>query len=56
MKHLNILKNFNWLYRKGIQLAHVGECTTLKETEDCPENCDDAHEEPVCGSDGNVYR
>lgn len=43
-------------FRKGIQLAHVGECTTLKETEQCPEDCSEVPEEPVCGSDGNVYR
>lgn len=43
-------------FRKGIQLAHVGECTTLKETEQCPEDCAQVPEEPVCGSDGNVYR
>lgn len=43
-------------FRKGIQLAHVGECTTLKETEHCPEDCAEVPEEPVCGSDGNVYR
>jgi len=42
--------------RKGIQLAHVGECTTLKEIEQCPEDCAEIPEEPVCGSDGNVYR
>lgn len=44
------------LFRKGIQLAHIGECTTLKETEECPEDCNEVPEEPVCGSDGNVYR
>lgn len=44
------------LFRKGIQLAHVGECTTLKEIEECPEDCNEVPEEPVCGSDGNVYR
>lgn len=43
-------------FRKGIQLAHVGECTTLKEIEHCPEDCAEVPEEPVCGSDGNVYR
>jgi len=43
-------------FRKGIQSAHVGECTTLKEIEHCPEDCSEIPEEPVCGSDGNVYR
>ncbi|KAG8037555.1 hypothetical protein G9C98_005765, partial [Cotesia typhae] len=49
--HLNV-----GICMKGIQLAHVGECTTLKETEQCPEDCSNEPEEPVCGSDGNVYR
>ncbi|CAD1476030.1 unnamed protein product, partial [Heterotrigona itama] len=49
--HLNVA-----VCLKGIQLAHVGECTTLKETEQCPEDCSEVPEEPVCGSDGNVYR
>lgn len=42
---------------KGVQFAHVGNCTALKEQVPCPTNCDnEAAEEPVCGSDGNVYR
>ncbi|KMR04987.1 serine protease inhibitor dipetalogastin isoform x3 [Lasius niger] len=49
--HLNVA-----VCLKGIQSAHVGECTTLKETEQCPEDCAEVTEEPVCGSDGNVYR
>ncbi|XP_015171859.1 PREDICTED: serine protease inhibitor dipetalogastin [Polistes dominula] len=49
--HLNVA-----ICLKGIQLAHVGECTTLKETEECPDDCNEVPEEPVCGSDGNVYR
>lgn len=41
---------------KGVQFAHLGNCTQLKE-DYCPENCDnDVEEEPVCGSDGNVYK
>lgn len=52
---INLL-NGCFFNRKGIQLAHVGECTTLKESEQCPEDCNDVPEEPVCGSDGNVYR
>ncbi|XP_067000155.2 serine protease inhibitor dipetalogastin [Anabrus simplex] len=40
---------------KGIQLAHVGNCTNLGEDDVCPEDCSD-EDEPVCGSDGNVYR
>ncbi|KAG5305573.1 AGRIN protein, partial [Acromyrmex insinuator] len=49
--HLNVA-----ICLKGIQSAHVGECTTLKEIEHCPEDCTEVPEEPVCGSDGNVYR
>lgn len=41
---------------KGVQFAHVGNCTALKEQVPCPTNCDNEAEEPVCGSDGNVYR
>lgn len=44
---------------KGIQLAHLGNCTTLKEASPCPKSCpprdNDTEQEPVCGSDGNVY-
>ncbi|KAJ8925409.1 hypothetical protein NQ315_009241 [Exocentrus adspersus] len=42
---------------KGVQFAHVGNCTKLKEQEPCPSDCEnETDEEPVCGSDGNVYR
>lgn len=41
---------------EGIQLAHVGNCTALKEPNPCPSNCDYDNEDPVCGSDGNVYK
>ncbi|KAL1115303.1 hypothetical protein AAG570_007334 [Ranatra chinensis] len=41
---------------KGIQLAHLGECARLTQQEDCPEECDKLEVNPVCGSDGNVYR
>ncbi|XP_050294378.1 agrin [Anthonomus grandis grandis] len=41
---------------KGVQFAHLGNCTELKE-DSCPEYCENiVDEEPVCGSDGNVYR
>ncbi|KAJ9573703.1 hypothetical protein L9F63_008916, partial [Diploptera punctata] len=40
---------------KGIQLAHVGNCTMLDEDDSCPQVCPD-EEAPVCGSDGNAYR
>lgn len=40
---------------KGIQQAHVGNCTALKE-HTCPKKCNSDAEEPACGSDGNVYR
>lgn len=42
--------------RKGIQLAHVGNCTALEETDFCPNSCPEDEDAPVCGSDGNVYR
>lgn len=48
------------LRRKGIQMAHWGSCTNLTSPErcgavqKCPE--DESSDEPVCGSDGNVYR
>lgn len=42
---------------KGVQFAHVGNCTSLKESIPCPSDCPaQEYEEPVCGSDGNVYR
>ncbi|KPJ18481.1 Agrin [Papilio machaon] len=42
---------------KGVQLAHFGNCTLLPRLEtDCPESCDNALDQPVCGSDGNVYK
>ncbi|XP_021926798.1 serine protease inhibitor dipetalogastin isoform X1 [Zootermopsis nevadensis] len=41
---------------KGIQLAHVGNCTTLEEDDFCPNSCPEDEDAPVCGSDGNAYR
>ncbi|XP_017779297.1 PREDICTED: serine protease inhibitor dipetalogastin [Nicrophorus vespilloides] len=41
---------------KGVQLAHLGNCTGLKEPNPCPDHCTDVGGEPICGSDGNVYR
>lgn len=42
---------------KGVQFAHLGNCTKLKEQTPCPSKCDeDVEEEPICGSDGNVYK
>lgn len=48
------------IYRKGIQMAHWGACTNLTSPEKChtlkpcPE--EESSDEPVCGSDSNVYR
>ncbi|KAG5872345.1 hypothetical protein JTB14_017029 [Gonioctena quinquepunctata] len=42
---------------KSVQFVHVGNCTKLKEQEPCPTSCEnETGDEPVCGSDGNVYR
>nr|XP_023012352.1 agrin-like [Leptinotarsa decemlineata] len=42
---------------KSVQFAHVGNCTKLKEQQPCPTSCaNEVGDEPVCGSDGNVYR
>ncbi|PZC77106.1 serine protease inhibitor dipetalogastin [Helicoverpa zea] len=42
---------------KGVQLAHFGNCTLLPRfKEDCPDTCENVVEQPVCGSDGNVYK
>jgi len=43
-------------FRRGIQMAHLGECSSLLSNEKCPESCENEQEEPVCASDGNVYR
>lgn len=43
-------------FRKGIQMAHLGKCSSLLSEEKCPKNCENEPEEPVCASDGNVYR
>lgn len=40
---------------KGIQLAHLGNCTLLQQRSSCPDQCSE-EENPICGSDGNVYR
>lgn len=41
---------------KGIQFAHQGNCTALKEQTPCPVMCNEEDHTPVCGSDGNVYK
>lgn len=44
--------------RRGVQLAHIGECTNLQRSAlDCGERCgyEDVESGPVCGSDGNTY-
>lgn len=46
----------NIMFRKGVQLAHLGKCAELVKEESCPTSCNDEEEQPVCGSDGNVYR
>lgn len=37
-------------------MAHLGKCSSLMADEKCPESCENEREEPVCASDGNVYR
>jgi len=53
---LTLNKNF----RKGIQMAHLGNCTALSQEDDCPVSCGEEQEQKgavlVCGSDGNVYK
>lgn len=49
----------NYLYiRKGIQTAHLGNCTTLAQEDECPTSCGEEKQKAglVCGSDGNVYK
>lgn len=50
---------------RGVQLAHVGNCSAsltqhrsgLEPDDKCPEECiDSPNDQPVCGSDGNVYK
>jgi hypothetical protein len=42
--------------RRGVQIAHIGSCTSLKDHE-CEECVDDDYEpRPICASDGNVYQ
>lgn len=47
--------------RKGVELAHYGECAEAGRDDECPKECskdDDNREDfsyPVCGSDGNAY-
>ena len=50
------VKNVIFDCRKGIQLAHVGNCTALDENESCADSCPEDEDTPVCGSDGNSYR
>jgi len=50
------MKNIIFDCRKGIQLAHIGNCTALDENEFCPDSCPEDEDAPVCGSDGNSYR
>lgn len=47
-----------FLFRRGVNIAHVGACTKLKAAIfECNEKCADGDKVtgPVCGSDGNVY-
>ncbi|XP_065352950.1 serine protease inhibitor dipetalogastin-like [Cloeon dipterum] len=41
---------------KGVQMAHLGNCTSLLHTDECPETCENEPTKVVCASDGNVYR
>ncbi|XP_014294342.1 serine protease inhibitor dipetalogastin [Halyomorpha halys] len=41
---------------RGVQLAHIGDCSPLLDREECPSDCDEEETLPACGSDGNVYR
>lgn len=51
---LDYVLNKQKLHRRGVQLAHVGNCTRL-EPSTCPTSCPE-EDSPLCGSDGNVYR
>jgi Kazal-type serine protease inhibitor domain len=53
------LKNILSFFRRGVQLAHIGSCTELRQKAyDCTEPCsyDDENSGPACGSDGNSYK
>ncbi|RZF33289.1 hypothetical protein LSTR_LSTR007634 [Laodelphax striatellus] len=41
---------------KNVQLAHLGKCASLSDPDTCPQTCNQDEMQPVCGSDGNVYR
>ncbi|KAF2368556.1 Kazal domain [Trinorchestia longiramus] len=43
--------------KKGVELAHYGECPDMSIRENCDADCEDEENHyPVCGSDGNVYQ
>ncbi|XP_047740877.1 agrin [Hyalella azteca] len=43
--------------KKGVELAHYGECPDMSIRENCDAECQDQESTyPVCGSDGNVYK
>lgn len=45
--------------KKGVELAHYGECPDMGTIENCESPCEDELDQdqyPVCGSDGNVYK
>ena len=53
LRSIMLCEEYNFYCRKGIQLAHVGNCTSLDENEFCPDSCPEDEDTPVCGSDGN---
>ena len=59
IKHFLILLPLNFplfFFRRHVYEMPVPFCLNKMYRTKCPMDCSDQEDEPVCGSDGNIYR